>query len=63
MKNARTAGGADRRCTFIVVKTAVGQITVRVMPQTAVKVGEQTGLAVSEAHANWFDAQSGVRMV
>ena len=51
--------GAD---TFIVVKTAVGPITLRVAPNTAVKVGEQTGLTVSSSHNNWFDAQSGVRL-
>ena len=51
--------GAD---TFIVVKTAVGTITLRVPPNTPVKVGEQTGLTVSSRHNNWFDAQSGVRL-
>ena len=51
--------GAD---TFVVVRTAAGPVTVRTAPLTAVHVGEQTGLAVSAAHANWFDAQSGVRM-
>jgi multiple sugar transport system ATP-binding protein len=52
--------GAD---TYVVVKTAVGQVTVRVAPQTPVRVGEHTGLAVSAAHANWFDANTGQRLV
>jgi hypothetical protein len=28
-----------------------------------VRVGEPIGLAVSAAHANWFDAESGRRLV
>lgn len=51
--------GAD---TYVVVKTAVGPITVRVPPSTPIKVGEQTGLSVSNRHNNWFDAQSGLRI-
>ena len=51
--------GAD---TYVVVKTAVGLITVRVPPSTPVKVGEHTGLSVSGKHNNWFDAQSGMRI-
>jgi multiple sugar transport system ATP-binding protein len=51
--------GAD---TYVVLKTALGPVTVRVAPQTPVRVGELTGLAVNEAHANWFDAQSGLRV-
>jgi multiple sugar transport system ATP-binding protein len=52
--------GAD---TYVVIKTAVGPITVRVPPNTSIKVGEQTGLTVSSKHNNWFDADSGVRLV
>jgi multiple sugar transport system ATP-binding protein len=51
--------GAD---TFVVLKTEAGPITVRVAPQTPVQVGESIGLAVSEAHANWFDGVSGLRV-
>jgi multiple sugar transport system ATP-binding protein len=52
--------GAD---TFIVIKTAVGLITARTAPHSSIKVGDKTGLEVSPAHANWFDASSGVRIV
>ena len=52
--------GAD---TYVVIKTAAGPITVRVPPNTSIKVGEQTGLTVSNKHNNWFDAESGVRLV
>jgi multiple sugar transport system ATP-binding protein len=51
--------GAD---TYVVVKTGVGIITVRVPPSTPVKVGEQVGLSVSSNHNNWFDKQSGLRL-
>ena len=52
--------GAD---TFVVVQTTAGPVTVRVAPQTPVQVGESIGLAVSAAHANWFDSESGQRLV
>ena len=52
--------GAD---TFVVVQTAAGPVTVRVAPQTQVQVGEPIGLAVSAAHANWFDTETGQRLV
>ena len=52
--------GAD---TYVVVKTAVGLITVRVAPNTSYQVGEQTGLTVSSKHNNWFHAQSGSRLL
>ncbi len=52
--------GAD---TYVVVKTAVGLLTVRVAPNTVIKVGEHTGLTVSNRHNNWFDAKTGVRLV
>jgi multiple sugar transport system ATP-binding protein len=51
--------GAD---TYLVLKTALGTVTVRVAPQTQVRVGELTGLVVNEAHANWFDTHSGLRV-
>ena len=51
--------GAD---TYVVVKTAVGLMTVRVAPNTHYQVGEQTGLTVSSKHNNWFGAQSGLRI-
>ena len=51
--------GAD---THVVLKTALGPVTVRVAPQTQVRVGELTGLVVNEAHANWFDTHSGLRV-
>ncbi len=51
--------GAD---TYVVVKTAVGLLTVRVAPNTSYRVGEQTGLTVSSRHNNWFDAHSGLRI-
>ena len=51
--------GAD---TFVVVQTTAGPVTVRVAPQTPVQVGESIGLAVSAAHAHWFDTESGRRL-
>jgi multiple sugar transport system ATP-binding protein len=51
--------GAD---TYVVVKTAVGLMTVRVAPNSTMKVGEQTGLSVSSKHNNWFDAKTSVRI-
>ena len=51
--------GAD---TYVVVKTEVGPITIRVAPNTQIKVGEHVGLSVSNKHNNWFDAQTGVRL-
>ena len=51
--------GAD---TFVVVQTTAGSVTVRVATQTPVRVGESIGLAVSAAHANWFDTASGQRL-
>jgi multiple sugar transport system ATP-binding protein len=51
--------GAD---TFVVIKTAVGLITARTAPNAAIKVGDQTGIEISQAHANWFDSGSGARL-
>ena len=51
--------GAD---TYVVVKTAVGLLTVRVAPNTVIRVGEHTGMTVSNRHNNWFDAKTGVRI-
>ncbi|MGH6636974.1 MAG: ABC transporter ATP-binding protein, partial [Polaromonas sp.] len=50
--------GAD---TFVVVKTAAGDITVRTSPQTQARPGDAVGLRISGAHVNWFDAASGIR--
>ena len=51
--------GAD---TYVVVKTAAGDVTVRVSPQTAVRPGDTVGLQAQAAHASWFDAASGQRL-
>jgi multiple sugar transport system ATP-binding protein len=51
--------GAD---TYVVVKTAVGLITVREPANTKVAVGENVGLTVSGRHNNWFDKASGSRI-
>ncbi len=51
--------GAD---TYLVVKTAHGDTTVRVSPQTRVQVGERIGLGIEADHLNWFDPVSGLRM-
>ncbi|WPC68043.1 ATP-binding cassette domain-containing protein [Rhodoferax ferrireducens] len=52
--------GAD---TYVVVRTGVGLITVRTPPSTQVLMGDVVGLSVSGRHNNWFDAQSGLRLV
>jgi len=51
--------GAD---TYVVVRTAVGLISVRTPPSTQVKVGDTVGMTVSARHNNWFDASSGLRL-
>jgi len=51
--------GAD---TYLVVKTASGDTTVRVSPQTRVQVGERIGLGIEVDHVNWFDRSSGQRL-
>jgi multiple sugar transport system ATP-binding protein len=51
--------GAD---TYVVVKTAVGLMTVRAPANTKIAVGETAGLSVSSRHNNWFDSQTGVRI-
>ncbi|MEO6322607.1 MAG: ABC transporter ATP-binding protein, partial [Polaromonas sp.] len=51
--------GAD---TYVVVKTAAGDVTVRTSPQTAVRPGDAVGLQVLAAHVNWFDAASSMRL-
>jgi multiple sugar transport system ATP-binding protein len=51
--------GAD---TYVVVKTAAGDVTVRTAPQVRVSPGERVGLDIQAAHVNWFDQQSGVRL-
>ena len=51
--------GAD---TFVVVQTAAGKVTVRSAPDSTAKVGDQVGLLAQAEHANWFEADSGVRL-
>ena len=51
--------GAD---TYVVIKTEVGPITVRVPPSTPVQVGDHTGLTVSSRHNHWFDPTSTQRI-
>jgi multiple sugar transport system ATP-binding protein len=51
--------GAD---TYVVVKTAAGDVTVRTSPQTAARPGASVGLQVQAGHASWFDATSGQRL-
>ena len=47
--------GAD---LYVVVKTAAGNISVRLAPSTPVQVGDNVGLTVSGRHNNWFDAST-----
>jgi multiple sugar transport system ATP-binding protein len=51
--------GAD---TYVVVKTDVGNITVRIAPNMHYKPGDLVGLELSNAHLNWFDVSSGNRL-
>ena len=51
--------GAD---TYVVVKTAVGLITVRAPANTKVQIGEQACMTVSGRHNNWFDKQTEQRL-
>jgi multiple sugar transport system ATP-binding protein len=51
--------GAD---TYVVVKTGVGDVTVRVSAQAKVKAGDSVGLALAADHVNWFDAGTGTRI-
>jgi len=51
--------GAD---TYVVVKTAAGDVTVRTSPQTRLQPGDRIGLQAAAAHANWFDAGTGLRI-
>jgi multiple sugar transport system ATP-binding protein len=51
--------GAD---TYVVVKTAAGNVTVRVSAQANVKAGDRVGLQVAMDHVSWFDAGTGVRI-
>jgi multiple sugar transport system ATP-binding protein len=37
-------------------------ITVRVAPNSTVKVGEKTGLTVSSRHNHWFEAKTDLRI-
>ena len=51
--------GAD---TYVVLKTAVGLITVRAPANTKINIGEHTGMTVSGRHNNWFNAETGLRV-
>jgi multiple sugar transport system ATP-binding protein len=51
--------GAD---TYVVVKTAVGLITVRAPANTKIQIGESVGMTVSGRHNNWFDQTTELRM-
>jgi multiple sugar transport system ATP-binding protein len=51
--------GAD---TYVVVKTAVGLITVRAPANTKINIGDHTSMTVSGRHNNWFDKKTEKRM-
>nr|WP_315478889.1 ABC transporter ATP-binding protein [uncultured Rhodoferax sp.] len=51
--------GAD---TYVVLKTAAGDVTVRTAPSAQWKAGDQVGLRVSPANTNWFNTATGVRL-
>jgi multiple sugar transport system ATP-binding protein len=51
--------GAD---TYVVIRTAVGLITVREPANTRIKVGDTACMTVSGRHNNWFDRASGNRI-
>ena len=51
--------GAD---TYVVVKTEVGNITVRTAPNTQYQPGNVVGLELSHVHLNWFDVANGSRL-
>jgi len=51
--------GAD---TYVVVKTAVGLITVRAPANTRLAIGADVGMTVSSRHNNWFDKATGQRI-
>jgi len=51
--------GAD---TYVVVKTAAGNVTVRTSPQTSTRPGDAVGLRVAAEHVSWFEGESGVRV-
>ena len=48
--------------SFFPFAETTGPVTVRVAPQSAVRVGSSVGLSASAAHANWFDVASGLRL-
>jgi multiple sugar transport system ATP-binding protein len=51
--------GAD---TYVVVRTAAGDVTVRLAPQTPVRLGQAVGLTVVTQSVSWFDVTSGQRL-
>ena len=48
--------------TYVVVDTPAGNVTLRTDAQARVRPGERVGLAVSPAHAHWFDARTQERV-
>jgi multiple sugar transport system ATP-binding protein len=50
--------GAD---TYVEVRTAAGEVTVRCAPGVKVKPGDHVGLDIAAAKASWFDRASGER--
>ena len=51
--------GAD---TYVVVRTASGDLTARTKPHLPLKAGDAIGLEISGRHINWFSKDSGVRL-
>ncbi|MCU0958033.1 MAG: ABC transporter ATP-binding protein [Hydrogenophaga sp.] len=51
--------GAD---TFVVVRTAAGDVSVRLPPQERLRPGDRVGLAVQSGHSVWFAKDSGLRI-
>jgi multiple sugar transport system ATP-binding protein len=51
--------GAD---LYVVVKTAAGNMTVRLAPSTPIAMGDNVGLSVSSRHNNWFDTKTTQRI-
>ncbi len=51
--------GAD---TFVVVRTEVGIIMARTLPQVRLHAGDTVGLRVQAEHVHWFDAQTNLRL-
>ena len=52
--------GAD---TFVVVRTAVGDVSVRLPPQERLQPGDRVGLAGQSGHSDWVAKDPGQRIV